>query len=110
MSSCILLDIYPTFPLAKNKKKISWAPWAISCDEEPGQQAWFEARQKEEETWTASEMEEERDRPQFLPQLGHLATRRRPRCLPLRPWRPGSQQLTTANTGLPWEQTVGWQL
>lgn len=23
MSSCILLDIYPTFPLAKNKQKIS---------------------------------------------------------------------------------------
>lgn len=61
MSSCILLDIYPTFPLAKNKQKISWAPWAIPCEEEPEQHAWFEAQQKEEETWTASEMEEERD-------------------------------------------------
>lgn len=108
MSSCILLDIYPTSPLAKNKEKIPWAFGGISCEEEPIQQSRFKSLVEGGEILNSIRNRRgKRDKPYFLSQQVHLAVKN-PLCLLIQPWGHNSQQLTTVNLVLNCEQKNGW--
>lgn len=79
MPSCVLLDVYPTSPLAKNKEKIPWAFWRnlLWRGAHTAQQARFKSLVEGGENLNSIRNRRgRRDKPYFLPQQVHLAVKK----------------------------------